>query len=233
MLRLGVAVFLVSALVFVANYVTSPPYIPRSIPVTAGLAALIVMAWGRAMVRWRRERRSARYAEREKEPVIVLGAGIAGRQLIRSMVTDPTSKWNPVGLLDDEPARRHLRIDRVPVLGTTDMMAQVCSDTGARTVVVAIPTAGSDLLRRLSRSAVDAGIGIKVVPGISDLLDGQVGISDVRDVNLTDLLGRHQIDTDLDSIAGYLPASGCWSPGPAARSAPSCAARSTGSTRPS
>lgn len=204
MLRLGVAVSVVSALVFVANYVTSPPFIPRSIPITAGLTALIVMAWGRAMVRWRRERVLAVRAEREKEPVIVVGAGIAARQLIRSMLTDPTSKWAPVALLDDEPGRRHLHIDRVPVLGTTDAMASIATELSVHTVVVAIPTAGSDLLRRLSRSAFDAGISVKVLPGISDLLDGEVGIRDVRDINLPDILGRHQIDTDIGSIAGYL-----------------------------
>ncbi len=204
MLRLGVAVAVVSALVFVANYVTSPSYIPRSIPVTAGLAALIVMAWGRALVRWRREWVTAQRAERGKDPVLVVGAGIAGRQLIRSMNTDPTSRWVPVGLLDDEPGRRHLRIDRVPVLGTTDDMVRVATQTGARTVVVAIPTAGSDLLRRLSLAAFDARLSLKVLPGIVDLLDGGVGIHDVRDVNLPDILGRHQIDTDIGSIAGYL-----------------------------
>jgi FlaA1/EpsC-like NDP-sugar epimerase len=204
MLRLGVAVFIVSALVFVANYVTNPSYIPRSIPVTAGLAALIVMAWGRAMVRWRRETRVAKRAERGKEPVLVIGAGVAGLQLIRSMVNDPTSKWAPAGLLDDEPGRRHLRIDRVPVLGTTADMATVAAEVGAKTVVVAIPTAGSDLLRRLSRSAFDAKLQLKVVPGISELLDGQVGIRDVRDINLPDILGRHQVDTDIAAIAGYL-----------------------------
>jgi FlaA1/EpsC-like NDP-sugar epimerase len=204
MLRLGVAVAVVSALVFVANYVTAPSYIPRSIPVTAGLAALIVMAWGRAMVRWRRERLSAQRAERGKEPVLLVGAGVAGRQLIRSMITDPTSKWVPVGLLDDEPGRRHLRIDRVPVLGSTADMASVAAEVGASTVVVAIPTAGSDLMRKLSRAAFDAGLSLKVLPGISELLDGQVGIRDVRDINLPDILGRHQIDTDIASIAGYL-----------------------------
>jgi FlaA1/EpsC-like NDP-sugar epimerase len=204
MLRLGVAVAVVTALVFVANYVTHPSYIPRSIPLTAGLAALIVMAWGRAMVRWRRERRVAVRAEHEKEPVILIGAGVAGRQLIRSMTTDANSKWVPVGLLDDEPGRRHLRIDRVPVLGTTSDMAAVTSELGVRTVVVAIPTAGTDVLRRLSQAALGAGISLKVVPGINELLDGTVDIHDVRDINLPDILGRHQIDTDLTSIAGYL-----------------------------
>jgi FlaA1/EpsC-like NDP-sugar epimerase len=205
MLRLGVAVAVVTALVFVANFVTNPSFIPRSIPITAGLAALIVMAWGRATVRWRRERLIAGWTEPGKEPVIVVGAGVAGRQLIRSMTTDPHSKWAPVGLLDDEPARRHLHIDRVPVLGTTNDMAQVAKDLGVSSVVVAIPTAGTDVMRRLSRSAVGARISLKVVPGINDLLDGgQVDIHDLRDINLPDILGRHQIDTDIASIAGYL-----------------------------
>ncbi|MEO7124582.1 MAG: nucleoside-diphosphate sugar epimerase/dehydratase [Nakamurella sp.] len=204
MLRLGVAVAVVSALVFVANYVTAPSYIPRSIPITAGLAALIVMAWGRATVRWRRERTWSQWAEREKDPVLVVGAGVAGRSLIRSMNTDPTSKWVPVGLLDDEPGRRHLRIDRVPVLGTTDEMARVAKDIAAKTVVVAIPSADTDMMRRLSKAAMEAHLALKVLPGIGEFLGDEAGIHDVRDINLPDILGRHQVDTDLESIAGYL-----------------------------
>lgn len=204
MLRLGVAVGVVSALVFVANYVTRGSYLPRSIPITAGLAALIVMAWGRAMVRWRRERATAQWAEREKVPVLLIGAGVAGRQLIRSMNTDPTSKWVPVGLLDDEPGRRHLRIDRVPVLGATSEMAQVAAETGAKIVVIAIPNADTEAMRRFSKAAMDAKLTLKVLPGMGEMLDGEAGIHDVRDINLPDILGRHQVDTDLESIAGYV-----------------------------
>lgn len=204
MLRLGVAVGVVSALVFVGNYVTHGSYIPRSIPITAGLAALIVMAWGRAMVRWRRERVTLQWAEKEKSPVLLIGAGVAGRQLIRSMNTDPTSKWVPVGLLDDEPGRRHLRIDRVPVLGTTADMAQVAAETGAKIVVVAIPNADTDAMRRFSKTAMDAKLTLKVLPGMGEMLAGEAGIHDVRDINLPDILGRHQVDTDLKSIAGYV-----------------------------
>ena len=204
MLRLGAAVAIVTALVFAVNYVTNPSFIPRSIPITAGLAALIVVAWGRALVRWRRERRVAGHAEHGKEPVLVVGAGIAARQLIRSMTTDPTSKWVPVGLLDDEPGRRYLRIDRVPMLGSTADLSRVAQEVGATTVVVAIPAARPELLRSLSREAFDAKLRLKVLPGISEMLDGQVGIRDVRDINLPDILGRHQIDTDIASIAGYL-----------------------------
>lgn len=204
MLRLGTAVAVVTALVFIGNFVTVPSFIPRSIPLTAGLAGLIMMAWGRAMVRWRRERRSAERTKQDREPVVLVGAGIASRQLIRSMVSDSTSKWRPVALLDDEPGRRYLRIDRVPVLGTTHDMTRVAQQVGARTVVVAIPSAGSELIRRLSLEAFDAGLTIKVLPGMADMLGDEVGIHDVRDINLPDILGRHQIDTDIASIAGYL-----------------------------
>src|SRR4029450_8897666 len=64
--------------------------------------------------------------------------------------------------------------------------------------------ADASLIRAVRRLTLDAGASFKVVPSVGQLLDGKVGAADVRDVNIGDLLGRHQIDTDLGAIADYL-----------------------------
>ena len=73
--------------------------------------------------------------------------------------------------------------------------------TGVSTVVVAVPSADAVFLRAISRIAADVGVAVKVLPGVNELLHGRVGIKDVRDIDLPDLLGRRQIDTDIASIA--------------------------------
>jgi len=120
------------------------------------------------------------------------------------MLRDPAATWRPVGLLDDDPLKRHRRFRGVPVLGTRQDLPRLVGETGCRTLVVAIPSASAALIRKIGRRAAQLGIDLKVLPSVGELFDGRVGVSDIRDIKMTDLLGRHQIDTDLASIAGYL-----------------------------
>ncbi len=204
MMWVGVASLSAGAPIFLFNLFTVPSFVPRSIPLVATFGAVVVMAWGRATVRLIREMSPASSRRLERSSVLVVGAGNGGQQLIRSMHRDGSSHWNPVGLLDDNPNKRYLRIDGVPVLGRTGDLARVAGETGAATVVVAIPSVDATFLREISHAATEVGIAVKVLPGVNELLDGRVGIRDIRDIDLPDLLGRHQIDTDLASVAGYL-----------------------------
>ena len=129
----------------------------------------------------------------------------AGKELIGSMLRDPNRTWHPVGLLDDDPYKRHRRIRNVPVLGATAQARRRGRRRPApTTVIIAIPSADADTVQRLSAAAHDAGVTVKVLPSTTQLLTDHVGIRDIRDINLTDVLGRNQLDTDIDAIAGYL-----------------------------
>ena len=137
--------------------------------------------------------------------MIVFGIGEAGRQLVNSMFREPGSHWRPVALLDDDANKRHRRLRGVPVMGGVADVTSVAEQTGADCLVIAIPSASSDVVRAITVPALEAGLTVKVLPSANDLLDPrQVDVTDVRDIDVTDLLGRHQIDTDIDSIAGYL-----------------------------
>ena len=120
------------------------------------------------------------------------------------MLRDERGRYIPVGFLDDDPSKRNRRLRGIPVLGGTSQLAAAVETTQATLLVLAIPSAGADAIRSLSRAASTAGVDVKVLPGISELFDKRVGISDLRDIDVRDLLGRHVIDTDVTSIAGYL-----------------------------
>jgi len=202
-IRLASAVLCVGVAVYLANLLFLH-LVPRSVPLIATLVAVIVMAWGRALVRAVRDNWSITDTAGRGQPVLVIGAGDGGRQLIRSMRRDPSSRWSPVGILDDDRHKRHLRIDGVPVLGTIADLSILAHETDVSTVVVAIPSAPASLLQDISNRAGDAHLSVKILPGVEDLLGGRAGIKDVRDINIPDLLGRRQIDTDVAAIAGYL-----------------------------
>jgi FlaA1/EpsC-like NDP-sugar epimerase len=135
---------------------------------------------------------------------LVVGAGDAGRDLVVSMLRDPDATWNPVGLLDDDPSKRHLRLRGVPVVGDTRRIDELVESTQAEVVIVAIPSASAKTVARISQAARATGADVKVLPSTSELLRDHVGIRDIRDINLVDVLGRNQVDTDVDAIAGYL-----------------------------
>ena len=204
MIMLGVVTGAVGVAAAVGNMALPDPLVPRSVPVAATFMTLAVGAAGRATWRRLRELDDELRASGASRPALILGAGDAGRQLVESMLRDPARAWRPVGLLDDNRFRRHRRIRGVPVLGTSKDLDHAVAMTGCRTLIVAIPSAKADLMRTMGRRATKLGLELKVLPSVSELLGGRVAVSDIRDIQPTDLLGRHQIDTDIASVAGYL-----------------------------
>ncbi|REF36117.1 polysaccharide biosynthesis protein [Thermasporomyces composti] len=177
-------------------------FVPLSVPFGGTFAAVMGMVTARAVIRTLREG-TARPTGGAR--TLVFGAGDGGQQLVRSMLTDPESPYLPVGLIDDDPNKRHLRISGVRVLGTRHDLARIAREVGAEVLVVAIPSGEAPLYREVGREARRCGLEVKVLPRLSELLaPSRISIRDVRDIDVTDLLGRHQIDTDIQAIAGYL-----------------------------
>lgn len=203
---LAATVVVVTMLLSVLNLVAfQPRLVPISVAVGAGLVATAAMAATRyvwRMILWRRMRPGDR-AER----VLVFGAGEAGEQLVTAMLRNPASRMLPVGFLDDDPGKRRMRIRGVPVLGTRDDVSAAVQRTHARRLVIAVPSGSAQLFREVSQLANDAGVPVGVLPAVEELLvDGEphVSVADVRPIDVRDLLGRPQVQTDIDQIAGYI-----------------------------
>ncbi len=179
-----------------------PQWIPRSIPFVGAFVAFTFMLGVRYL--WRMQRDSGRRAGDAAEPLVLFGAGQGADQTIVAMLHDRTSRYRPVGLLDDDPSKRNLRLRGVPVLGSRSDMARVATDTGAKSLLLAVPSADAVLVREISGLAQTAGLSVKVLPTVDRLMDGQVEVGDIRDLDLADLLGRRQIQLDLEEIGGYL-----------------------------
>jgi FlaA1/EpsC-like NDP-sugar epimerase len=199
----ALTVFMVTGVLLTIDSALPERPLPLSIVLVGGPLALIVMCASRYLRRLLVDRR-LRPDATVAEPVLLFGAGEAAERLVRSMLRERNSQYLPVGLLDDDPRKRHLRIEGVPVLGTSGDLGSVVANTAARTVIFAVANADAGLIRQVRGLALDAGAAFKVVPSVGELLDGGLATTDVRDVNVSDLLGRHQLDTDLDAIADYL-----------------------------
>ncbi|MDQ3610528.1 MAG: polysaccharide biosynthesis protein [Actinomycetota bacterium] len=182
-------------------------WVPRSVPFVGAFVAFTFMLGVRYLWRMRQEgerRSSGRRVGDVPQPLLLFGAGEGADQAIVAMLRDMTSRYRPVGLLDDDPSKGNLRLRGVPVLGTRQDLARAAAETGATSLLLAVPSADGLLVREISGLASDAGLTVKVLPTVDHLLYGRVGVEDIRDLDLPDLLGRRQIELDLDSIAGYL-----------------------------
>jgi FlaA1/EpsC-like NDP-sugar epimerase len=177
--------------------------VPITVPVVAACAAAVLMSAARVTRRASKEHVTRR-SQAAAEPVIVFGAGTGGSQAIQAMLLTPNSRYRPVAALDDDPDKRHLQMMGVPVVGPRHALAEAARRYDARLLVVAVPSADATLLRWLSEAAHQAGLQMKVVPSVGDLVSGRVRIQDIRDVNLEDLLGRHAVETDVRAVADHI-----------------------------
>ncbi|MEO5919631.1 MAG: nucleoside-diphosphate sugar epimerase/dehydratase [Pseudolysinimonas sp.] len=176
--------------------------LPRSTVIIAAPLALVLMASLRYIKRLLVER--AHRFDVDARATLVYGAGYLGSTIVRRMQTERHSKYRPVGLIDDNPKRRNVWFDGVPVLGTGSELLQVARATEATILVIAIARVDSDMLRTISDAAAKAGLVVQVLPSLEEVLGGKTHLRDLRDLSIEDLIGRHPVDTNLDSIAGYL-----------------------------
>ncbi|HEV3362718.1 MAG TPA: aminotransferase class I/II-fold pyridoxal phosphate-dependent enzyme [Acidimicrobiia bacterium] len=193
----------VTSFVFLVELRLSDRFIPLSAVVGGGVIAFVLMGAARYLIRsYDEERRRPRGPDVHR--LLIFGAGDAGAQIVASLLRDPSSPYLPVVLLDDDPTKRHLRIMGVPVMGDRTRLAEAADEHQADTLLVALPSASAHLIRELSDLARDAGLDIKVLPGLGELVEGHVAVGDIRTPTAEDLLGRHPVDTDVASIAHYL-----------------------------
>jgi FlaA1/EpsC-like NDP-sugar epimerase len=180
--------------------------VPISAIVAAGAFTFIggtgARGWRRIIYEYRfRQRRAAKRA-------IVFGAGDGGAQIINSLLKTHDSRFITVALLDDSPSMRKTRIRHLRVSGGREQLGDVARQLKADTLIIAIPSASSALIRELSNLAGKANLDVCVLPPVSELLaQRSVGVANIRTLTEEDLMGRHAIETDVDAIAGYLTGS--------------------------
>lgn len=175
---------------------------PRSTGIIATPMALICMLGIRYIYRLFMERR--RKPGSAAKATIVYGAGYLGETVVRRMQTDADSEYRPVALLDDDPQLSKLEIRGVKVMGGFNELTDVVEKTGAQELVLAIGRADSSLVREISDAAGEAGLHVRVLPLMEQIMAGHTKLSDLRDISIEDLIGRNPVDTEVESIAEYI-----------------------------
>lgn len=176
--------------------------VPRGTMFLAFPCVLLLMFGVRYLSRLLRDR-TVKY-NGTAEPALIVGAGALGDMVLRAVAIDSASPIRAVGILDDDPSKRNLRLRGVPVIGKTTQIAAAAAQTGAKVLVIAVARADSVLLRTLTDRAEKAGLRVSVTPSLGRLVSGEKSAADLRDISIEDLIGRTAVDTNVELIAGYV-----------------------------
>ena len=185
-------------------FIVGVPAFPRGVALTVPLGALALMEAGRFAVRLVTTRWSQRQHAEAYERVLIYGAGNAGQQLSNLVSLDLNAPYEVLGFIDDDPLKRHLRLSAGRVIGTRADLVPRAAELGVKTVILAIPSAPAHLIRELTQELDHAGIKMLVLPPVVEMVGGRVELKQLHEVDVEDLLGRVQVETDLSEIAGYL-----------------------------
>ena len=199
------AVTLSSLLLLVALFLTREvAELPRSILVLDWGLAVLVFGGIRFGVRAVREQRLWPRRPGGAQRALLIGAGAAAERLLRECQRDGESEIWPVAIVDDDPDKRWMRLHGVPVVGTTADIRSAADRSGARLLVIAIPSATREQMRAIVDACLETELEFKIVPSLRELLDGQARLGELRNVQIEDLLGREAIDLGLDGPRGDL-----------------------------
>ncbi len=142
--------------------------------------------------------------DRNHKRVLIIGAGDAAEKILRESFDNPELSYRVVGLLDDDPAKCWRSVHGIQVLGSIDQLPYIVEKQNVQEVFIAVPSATGAQMRRFVEACKSCNVSYKTLPTIGHIMDGRVGISDLREVDFEDLLGRPPVQLDTSSIRAYL-----------------------------
>jgi FlaA1/EpsC-like NDP-sugar epimerase len=181
--------------------------VPRSYPFLYALLLLVLVSGVRFSYRFLRRERAAisRYKRRgERKRTMLIGAGSAGVMALREFKNSEHSANRVVCVIDDDESKHGNRIMNVPIVGGRNSIARNVDKYNVEEIVFAIPSMVNKEKREIMEICRQTGCKLKTLPAIFQLANGDVSIKQIRDVDITDLLGRETVNVDLNDITGYI-----------------------------
>jgi FlaA1/EpsC-like NDP-sugar epimerase len=136
--------------------------------------------------------------------VLIMGAGDAGAMILKDISASPGLGLDPVAIVDDDPRKRGSRINGVPVIGNRSAIPPLVEKFEIGQVLFAIPSASGEIVREVAALCEEANVTMRVVPSVRQIVGGKISARDIRDLQIEDILGRQQVEIDLDSVRAIL-----------------------------
>lgn len=172
---------------------------------------LMVVTWllhilfiGSSRFCWRLYRDSFMNKTQNKKRTLIVGAGAAGTMVARQLLKNQEADLLPVGFIDDDIYKQKLDILGIPVIGGVHSIEEVVQNLSIENIIIAIPSLSRKELTIIFQECTKTSAKTQILPMLEDLVTGKLSVNQFRDVQVEDLLGREQIELDIDSISKYL-----------------------------
>ena len=181
-----------------------PVTVPRSYYFLYIILLIVFVFISRFSYRFLRNAKNRREGLRDAYAVMVIGAGEAGNTIVKEIVTGASSGMAVRCIIDDDEEKWGRYIQGIRVIGGRDKIVECADLYGIEEIIIAIPSLAGTELTALLNVCKDTNCRLRVLPGVYQLVNGEVDMSKLRDVDVEDLLGRDPVQVDVDSILGYV-----------------------------
>jgi FlaA1/EpsC-like NDP-sugar epimerase len=179
--------------------------LPRSVLVLHWMIMILVIGFSRFSWRFLKGYLFRRRKPGDLKHILIVGAGDAGATLVRELKQRRfQDNLVPVGFVDDNPAKQRMGMFGLPVLGKREDIPRLVQRYAVDEIVIAIPSADRGVIAEIVDICQTTVASLKILPGIYELVNGRVTVSQIREVKVEDILGREPVEVDLEAIAGYL-----------------------------
>ncbi len=189
--------------VYAARFTPSAFPLPRSVMAIDWLLLLAMVTGSRLLVRTLIERPLPGERLVHGKEVLIAGAGDAASVMLRELHRYRSAEFTPIGLVDDDPRKQGVRLHGVKVLGTLADLPRLLAGRQPDEVLIAMPSASGEVRQSIVDIAREAGVPVKTLPGLYELFSGEL-TTQIRPVQVEDVLGREQVEVDFETVAGYL-----------------------------
>lgn len=182
------------------------PYIrmPHTAAIILWLAMVFLIGGSRFIWRILQENTYDRHVPGSQKQVLIVGAGDAGVLAARELKNRNYRDGRPVGFIDDNHSKQNLHLLGIPVLGTRKDIARIVKGHNINEVIIAMPSASGESVREIVQICEKSGVQLKIMPGVYDIISGDINVTPIREVQVEDLLGRDPVSVDLEEVAGYV-----------------------------
>ncbi|MCB1937151.1 MAG: polysaccharide biosynthesis protein [Nitrosomonas sp.] len=176
--------------------------VPYSVNVLAPILLLMIMSGSRLIYRAWKERRLYSLENYDGKLVLILGAGNTALNLVKDLAA--SRDWHVAGMLDDDPRKLGTRLHGIRVLGTLDDLPHWVHKLNVGHVIIAMPALSHRMHRHILEMCSEIGVKAMIVPSYQDLISGKTTVSQIREIQLDDLLGREPVVLDDEGLHGLL-----------------------------
>jgi len=177
---------------------------PHTAAVLLWLSMVFLIGGSRFIWRILQENNFDRHVPGSQKQVLIIGAGDAGVLAARELKNRNYRDGRPVGFIDDNHSKQKLQLLGIPVLGTREDIARVVKGHNVDEVIIAMPSASGESVREIVQICKNSGVELKIMPGVYDIISGDINVTPIRQVQVEDLLGRDPVSVDLEEVAGYV-----------------------------